>query len=103
LDGLGRTREPDLAGCDDAERYDHRLVVVEHERRQPVARPDAVAAADAALSFDRDPELLQRRDVAPDGAPIDLQPLGDLGPRRNRLGLQQLEQLEQSGGRCHGS
>ena len=35
------------------------LVVAQHQRRQPVAGPEAVAAADASLALDRDAELLE--------------------------------------------
>ena len=73
------------------------LVVAQHQRRQPVAGPHAVAAADAALALDRDAELLQRVDVAPDRAPVDAEVIRDLASRDERPRLEQLEQLEQPG------
>ena len=42
------------------ENHDDRLVVREHQRREPVAGSDPVAAADAALALDGDVEVLQR-------------------------------------------
>ena len=71
----------------------------EHERRQPVARAHAVAAADAALPLDGDAELLERGDVAAHRARVDREPVGDLAAGRQRPRLEQLEQLEQPGGR----
>ena len=47
-----------------------------------------MAAADAPLAFDRDAEGLQRGDVAPHGAPVDVEPSGDLRPRRRGLSLE---------------
>ena len=85
------------------EHDDDRLLVGEHQRRQPVAGADPVAAADAALPLDGDAELLQHADVAPRRARVDAEAVGDLAPGRERPRLQQLEQLEQSGGgRGHG-
>ena len=84
-----------MPGSDEAERDHDRLVVCEHERRQPVAGADAVAAADAALTLDRDVERLQRADVAPDRPAVDPEPVGDLAAGGERLRLQELEQLEQ--------
>src|ERR1043165_9898166 len=61
-------------------------------------RSPSPSAADAALALDGDAELLERRDVAPDRAGIDREPVGDLAAGRDGLGLQELEQLEQPGG-----
>ena len=94
-----RARQPEPSRRLHAERDRHRLVVREHERRQPVSGPDAVAAADAALALDRDAELLQRLDVAAHRSRVDLEPVGDLAARDERLRLEELEQLEQPGGR----
>ena len=95
--------EPLPASRDQPEHDDHRLVVGEHQRRQPVPGTDAIATAHAALPLDRDPELLERRDVAAHRAGVDRQTLGDLSTRRQRAGLEHLEQLEQpSRGRLHG-
>ena len=89
-------REPEPPGRDEPEHDRRRLVVGEHERRQPEAGPEAVAAADAALALDRDAELLQRRDVAPDRPPVDPELVGDLATRHERTRLQELEQLEEA-------
>ena len=43
VDRLGRAGQPEPSRRLDAERDGHRLVVREHERRQPVSRPDPVA------------------------------------------------------------
>jgi hypothetical protein len=80
---------------DEAEDDDDRLVLREHQRRQPVARPHPIAAADAALALDRDPELLERRDVAADGPAVDVELVGDLASVDQRPGLQELEEREQ--------
>ncbi len=88
---LGR----ETARADQAEHDRHGLVVGQHQRREAVAGADAVAAADAALPLDRDVERLQRRHVAPHGASVDLEPPRDLPAGRERLRLQDLEQLEQ--------
>ena len=95
VDGLGGGVEPQVPRGDEAERDDDRLVVREHERRQAIARPDPVAAADASLPLDRDVERLERGDVAPDRAAVDPELVGDLPPRRERLRLQEFEELEQ--------
>ena len=99
LDGALGARQPQPSGRDRAERDDDRLLVGEHERRDPEARTDPVAAPHAALALDRDAELLQPGDVAPDRARVDLEPAGDLAPRRHGLRLQELEEIEQARGR----
>jgi hypothetical protein len=78
---------------------DDRFVVGEHQGREAIAGPDAIAAADSPLSLDGDPKLLEGRDVAPDRPRIDREPVGDLAPGRQRPGLEKLEQLEEPGGR----
>ncbi len=75
----------------------HRLVLGQHERRQPEPGPHAVAAADAALALDWNPELLERRHVAPHRAAVDLEPIGDLLAGRERPGLEELQQVEEAG------
>ena len=91
VDRFGRACQSEPAGCDDAERDDHSFVVVEHQRRETEAWLDAVSAADAALPFDRNAQFVQRGDVAPNRPPVDLQPVRDLAPGRERLPLQELE------------
>ena len=81
------------------EHHDHRFVVAQHQRRQPEARAHPVAAADSALPLDRNPELLQHRDVAPDRSRIDAQPVGELSSGHDRPGLENLEEGEESRGR----
>jgi hypothetical protein len=92
--------EPQPARGDEPEDDCHRLVVAEHQRRQPVAGPETVAAAHASLALDRDAQLLERFDVPADSAPIDTKVVGDLAPGDERPGLEQLEQLEESRGWC---
>jgi hypothetical protein len=67
----GEPSAPEPRVASRPEHDDDRLLVAEHQRRQPVARPDPVAPADAALALDRDPELLQHADVAPRRARVD--------------------------------
>ena len=69
--------EPQPARGDEPEDDCHRLVVAEHQRRQPVAGPETVAAAHASLALDRDAQLLERFDVPADSAPIDTKVVGD--------------------------
>ena len=95
LRGVALAVEPEPPGRQQPERDGDRLVVAQHQRRQPVARPDAVAAADAALALHGDPELLERRDVAADGARADAEALGDLPSGGEGSCLEQLEQGEQ--------
>ena len=88
--------EPSRRGEPDDDHHD--LVLAQHQRRQPVAGLQAIPAADATLALDRDPELLEVVDVAPDRAAVDAEVIRDLAAARNRPGLEQLEDLEQSGG-----
>src|SRR5262245_15057019 len=100
LDRLLRAGQPEPPRRLHAERDGDRLVVGEHQRRQPIARADSVAPSDAALAFYRDPELLQRLDVAPNRARVDLELIRDLPPRDEGFRLEKLEELEKPGGRC---
>src|SRR5438105_2651047 len=70
-----------------AQHQGHGLLVGEHQRRQLVAGPEPVAAGAAALAFDGDAHLLETGDVAPHGAPVDLQPRGDLRGRKTPVSL----------------
>ena len=99
LGRLRRSRQPEPSRGLHPERDGHGFVVREHERRQPVSRPDPVAAADTALPLDRDAEPLQRLDVPPHRPRVDLEPVGDLAAREERLRLEELEELEQPCGR----
>jgi hypothetical protein len=102
VDRLSRAVRSQTPRGDEPEHHDDRLVVVQHQRGQPVARAHAVPAADSALPLDGDAELLQRGDVAPDGPTVDGEPVGDLPPCRERPRLEELEELEQPGsGRRH--
>jgi len=71
FDRLRRPGQPEPACRDDSECDDDGLVVVEHQRGKPVAGAYAVAASYPSLALDRNAELLQRGDVAPDGSAID--------------------------------
>jgi hypothetical protein len=91
-----RFAEPEPARRREAEHHRRCLVVAQHQRRQPIAGAEAIAAADAALTLDRDPEALQRRNVAPDRAAVDGELVGDLAAGHERLRLKQLQQLEEA-------
>jgi hypothetical protein len=102
LGGRALRVQAEAACRDQAERHDDGFVVGEHQWRQPVARAQAVAAADPALALDGNAELLQRGDVPPKRADVDVEPAGELAPGGNGLGLQGLEQCEEpSRGRGH--
>src|SRR5262245_51693753 len=72
LDRVLGARQPEAARGDRPERDDDRLLVGEHQRRDPVAGADPVPAAHAALALDGNPELLKPRHVATNGARVDL-------------------------------
>lgn len=104
LDGGHLAGQPEPPRGEQAEHDRDGLVAGQHQRRQLVAGTHPVAAGETALTLDRNPELLERRDVAPDGPDVDAEPLGQLAPGRNRAGLERLEQLEQAKrGRGHRS
>ena len=88
--------EPEPSRRGEPDHHHHDLVVAQHQRRQPVAGPQAVAAADAPLALDRDAELLQVVDVAADGTAVDPEVVRDLAAAHDRPGLEQLEDLEQA-------
>ena len=88
--------EPEPSRRGEPDHHHHDLVVAQHQRRQPVAGLEAVAAADAALAFDRDAELLQVVDVAAGGAAVDPEVARDLASAHDGPGLEQLEDLEQA-------
>ena len=99
VDRVGRAGEPEPARGERPERDDDGLVVGEHQRQEAISGTDAVAAADATLTLDRDAEVLERGDVAPGSAPIDSEPIGDLATGEELLRLEELEQLQQPCGR----
>jgi len=102
VDRLGLALGGQASRADQPEHDGDRLVVAQHQRGQAVAGPYPVAASHTALALDRDVERLQGRDVAPHRAGVDLQAPRDLPAGRERLGLEHLQQLEQSrGGRQH--
>ena len=70
----------------------------EHQRRDAVAGLEAVGAAAAALALDRDAEVAQGDDVAPDRADVDAEPPRELRARRRRAVLERLEQREHAVG-----
>ena len=88
--------EPEPPRRGEADHHHHDLVVAQHQRRQPVTGLEPVAAADAPLALDRDPELLQVVDVAADGPAVDPEVVRDLTAAHDRPGLEQLEYLEQA-------
>ena len=75
-----------------------RLLVREHHRRQLVARHEHVPAVTAVLDGDRDAEILEPRDVAPQGAAVHAQAGGQIRPAHLAVGLQQLQDGEDAGG-----
>ena len=100
-DRLGWAGQSELARSDYTKGDDDGLVIVQHQRRKSVPRANAIATAYSALTFDRYAEIVERGDIAPDRPAIDAEPVGDLGPGREVLRLEQLEQLEQTCGRRH--
>src|SRR5215218_3464804 len=90
--------EPEASRRREPDHHHHDLVLAQHQRRQPVAGLQAIPAADATLALDRDSELLEVVDVAPDRAAVDAKSIRDLTAAGNRPGLEKLEDLEQSGG-----
>jgi len=92
--------QPKAPGGQQAERDDDRLVVRQHQRRQSVAGTDAVATADATLTLDGNPELFEGGDVAAHRPATDLEALADLASGDQRSFLEQLEERQQSRGRC---
>ena len=99
FDRLVRRRQPEPARGEDTERDDDGFVVRQHQRREAVARPYPIAAAHTALALHGDAQILQRGDVAPCRAAVDRELVGDLLPRGERLGLEELQQLEKPCGR----
>jgi hypothetical protein len=73
-----------------------RLVLGQHQRWQAIPGAKPIAAAHATFAFDRDPEPLQRGDVAPHCAPVDVQPVAELTSGHQRFRLEDFEQLEQA-------
>ena len=79
------------------------LLVVEQERRhlRPCREPVAALHADRALH--RVAEVAQPVDVAADGPPADLEPLGELAARPGARRLEQRQEGQESRRRTHGS
>ena len=75
-----------------------RLVLVEQQRRHRGAGAQPVAAGRAGQRLDGVAELAQALDVAPDGAPGDLEPLGQLAARPVAARLEQREEIEEAAG-----
>jgi hypothetical protein len=73
----------------------------EHQRRDAVAGPQPIAAATAALALDRDAEIAQGDDVAPDGANVHAERRGELRAGRGRPVLKRLEQHQHAIGLRH--
>jgi len=92
-------RDPSPLGDHEADRHRGRLVVGEHQRRQPGPGAQPVAAPDPGLAVDGDADVVEGDGVAAN------RPLGhaQVGRGRtsvhDRAALQKLEKREQSGGR----
>src|SRR5439155_25204268 len=100
---LARAHERRIADLAHDARAEHErldLFAIEHERRQVVARPDAIA--DARLAVDRRAGEHEIADVAVDRPFRDLQLARDLLRRRHRAAAaKQLDDLEQTVGAAH--
>ena len=83
--------QAEAARGQESHRQGQRLLVREHHRRQLVAGDQHVAAVAAVLDRDRNAEVLEPRDVAPQGAAVHAQAGGELRSAQAAVGLQQLE------------
>ena len=90
LDGRRRVDQADPPRKEQAQDQRQRLFLGEHHRRQLVARPQAVATVAAGVRFHGHAEVLKRAHIAPNGASVHLEPLGQLGAAELRTGLQEL-------------
>ncbi len=93
-----RHRHPRAAAGDQAEQHGQRLVVAQHERGQPVAGGEPVAAVPAAHRLDGHVEVDQMVHVPPYGASLDAEPVGELGHRAGAARLEQFEEGEHAAG-----
>lgn len=84
--------QPEALRRDEAEHDDDGFVVGQHQRREPVAGPHAVAASAPALTLHRDADLLQGDHVAAHRARVDAEVSRQLRPGRDRPALQRLEE-----------
>ena len=91
--------EAEAARRHESEDDDDSLVPGQHQRREPVAGPQAVASAAPALALDRDAQVLQRDHVAAHRPRVDAESVGELGAGGDGPGLESLEQLEEARGR----
>jgi predicted enzyme related to lactoylglutathione lyase len=92
-------RTPRQAAGQEAEHDGERLVLVEHERREPVPARQPVATVPAADRLDRHVEVEQVADVAPEGPLVDVQPARQLGCGPGTTRLQELQQRQHPGRR----
>ena len=77
-------------------RHSQGLVVVQQQRRQRLPGPEGVTARHAAAGMHRVAQLAQAVHIAPHGARVHLQPLGQLGAHPVGAGLQQGEQAQKT-------
>ena len=87
-----------VARGEQADRKRQRLRIGEHHRRQLETGHQHVGAVAAALGGDRDPELLEQRDVAPQRAHVHVDALRQLWAADAAAALQQLEHGEHARG-----
>jgi hypothetical protein len=86
-------------GDQEPEDNGRRFLVVEHQRRQPGPRAQAITTTHSGLAVDRDAEIVQRDDVAPDRPLADAQLTGGGSGVDHAQTLQQLQERKEAGGR----
>jgi hypothetical protein len=87
--GLLDAADPAGGGGAQGDRDSQRLVVVQQQRWQGLARPQGIAASDPAAGRNRIAQLAQPVDITTQGARMHGQALGQLGPGPMASGLQQ--------------
>ena len=89
----------DRAGRGSAQgnRHGQRFVVVQQQGRQRLTGPEGIAARHAAAGMHGVAQLAQAVDVAPQGARVHFQALGQFRPHPVVARLQQGEQTQQAG------
>src|ERR1700730_6162020 len=100
LHGAPLLHEAQSRGGKQADHQGQRLLVGEHQRRQPVAWPQAIAPCRSALALHGYAHLLQAGHVAPNGPDVHLQAIRYLAGGHAPVRLKELEQREQPAQRC---